>query len=104
MAPSRASADANSGIPPAVREALLQLGEVCGVRNIRIFGSVARGEQTPASDIDLLVDYESGQSGFAFIRFCEDAEALLARPVDVATVRSLNPRIRGRVLAEAIPL
>jgi uncharacterized protein len=91
-------------IPPAALDALKRLGETYGIRNIRLFGSGARGEATAESDVDLLVDYEAGQSGFAFIRFCEEAEALLKRDVDVATVRSLHPRIRDRVLAEAKPL
>src|SRR3954470_541965 len=83
---------------------LRALGECFGIRNIRVFGSVARRDATPASDIDLLVDYVPGQSGFAFLRFCGEAEQLLGRRVDVATVESLHPLIRENVLREAVPL
>ena len=83
---------------------LRKLGERYGIRNIRVFGSFARGDAGTDSDIDLLVDYVPGQAGFAFVRFCEEAESLLGRAVDVATVRSLHPMIRESVLAEAVPL
>jgi uncharacterized protein len=88
----------------ALAAELRALGERFGVRNIRVFGSVARREATTASDFDLLVDYTPGQSGFAFLRFCGEAERLLGRHVDVATVESLHPLIRDRVLQEALPL
>jgi predicted nucleotidyltransferase len=83
---------------------LRALGEQYGVRNIRVFGSFARGEAGEQSDLDLLVDYIPGQSGFAFLRFCHLAEELVGRKVDVATEQGLHPLIRERVLAEAIPL
>jgi len=85
-------------------EKLRQLGGRYGIGNIRVFGSFARGDAGPTSDVDLLVDYLPGQKGFAFVRFCEEAEALLGRSVDVATEKSLHPLIRERVLAEAVPL
>jgi predicted nucleotidyltransferase len=75
-----------------------------GVRDIRVFGSVARGEAGPDSDIDLLVDYVPGHGGFAFVEFCDAVEKLLGRRVDVVTERSLPPRIRERVLAQALPI
>jgi predicted nucleotidyltransferase len=80
------------------------LGERLGVRNIRVFGSLARGEHRPDSDLDLLVDYVPGHGGFAFVEFCERVEELLQRDVDVVTEKSLHPIIRERVLAEALPL
>jgi predicted nucleotidyltransferase len=83
---------------------LRTLGERFGIRNIRVFGSVARRDATAASDFDLLVDYVPGQAGFAFLRFCGEAEQLLGRRVDVATVESLHPMIRENVLREAVPL
>jgi len=89
---------------PALAEQLRALGERFGVRNIRVFGSVARREATDASDLDLLVDYVPGQSGFAFLRFCREVEALVGRRVDVATVDSLHPLIKEQVLHEAVPL
>jgi predicted nucleotidyltransferase len=83
---------------------LRALGERFGVRNIRVFGSVARRDAGLGSDVDLLVDYTPGQSGFAFLRFCGEAERLLGHRVDVATVESLHPLIRDQVLREAVPL
>ena len=80
------------------------LGEKHGVRNIRVFGSFARGDAGPDSDVDLLVDYVPGHGGFAFISFCEEVEQLLCRKVDVVTERSFHPVIRDRVLAQAMPL
>jgi len=91
-----------SVLPQDVASGLRSLGARFGIRNIRVFGSFARGESRPESDVDLLVDYAPGQSGFAFVRFCREAEVLLGRRVDVATERSLHPMIRDRVLAEAI--
>jgi predicted nucleotidyltransferase len=85
-------------------EQLRRLGERYGIRHIRVFGSVARGQARPDSDVDLLVDYVPGQSGFAFVRFCREAEALLGRRVDVTTERSLHPLIREQVCAEAVAL
>ena len=81
-----------------------ELGERYGVRQIRVFGSTARGEERPDSDIDLLVEYQPGRGGFAFVEFCEQIERLLGRKVDVVTERSLHPLIRERVLAQAVPL
>jgi predicted nucleotidyltransferase len=87
-----------------VAEQLRRLGQHYGISNIRVFGSVARGQARADSDVDLLVDYVPGQSGFAFVRFCREAEALLGRRVDVTTERSLHPLIRDRVVAEAVPV
>ena len=80
------------------------LGARHGVRRIRVFGSLARGEARPDSDIDLLVEYEPGHGGFAFVDFCEGVERLLHRRVDVVTERSLHPLVRDRVLSQAVPL
>jgi predicted nucleotidyltransferase len=81
-----------------------RLGERYGIRNIRVFGSFARNQAGPDSDLDLLVEYEPGQSGFAFVLLCREVEELVGRKVDVATDRSLHPLIREKVLAEALPL
>ena len=81
-----------------------ELGERYGVRRIRVFGSMARWEAQQDSDIDLLVEYQPGHGGFAFVEFCEQVERLLGRKVDVVTERSLHPMIRERVLAQAVAL
>ncbi len=91
-------------VPEPVAADLRKLGERYGIRNLRVFGSFARGDAREDSDLDLLVDYVPGQSGFAFVRFCEEAERLLGRDVDVTTVAGLHPMIRESVLAEAVPL
>jgi len=84
--------------------AVRALGERYGVQNIRVFGSFARGEARPDSDVDLVVDYVPGHGGFAFIDFCQEVEALLQRKVDVVTEKSLHPIIKDKVLAQALPL
>lgn len=87
------------------RDEILTLAEKHGASNVRVFGSIARGEATPESDIDLLVDQNwsrlSGWGGMALIVELED---LRGRSVDVATVDELKPLIRQRVLNEAVPL
>jgi hypothetical protein len=75
-----------------------------GARNIRIFGSVARGEADEASDVDLLVDLEPGRTLFDLGGLQVDLTDLLGRKVDVITERGLKPRVRQRVLREAVPL
>ena len=83
-----------------------QVAEVCrrhNVRELAVFGSAARGDTRPDSDIDVLIDFEpSARIGFiALSRLTRDLEALFGRRVDVVTKRGLNPRIRDRVLGEA---
>lgn len=75
-----------------------------GARNVRMFGSVARGEAGPGSDLDLLVELEEGRSLLDHAALVIDLEILLGCRVDVATERGLRPRIRDRVLSEAVPL
>ena len=91
-------------LPESLAARIRELGEQRGIRNIRVFGSFARGEATPDSDLDLLVDFAPGPDGFAFVAFCEDVERLLGRRVDVVPAKSLTQVIRDRVLAEALPL
>ncbi|MCK4659250.1 MAG: nucleotidyltransferase family protein [Phycisphaerae bacterium] len=70
----------------------------------RIFGSVARGDARPDSDIDLLVDLEPGRSLLDHVGLWQDLEELLGRRVDVVVDGSLNPHLEKRILAEATPL
>jgi len=86
------------------RAAIIQLASKRGARNVRVFGSVARGDGDAASDIDFLVDMEPGRTLFDLSGFLLDLESLLQVHVDVVTERGLRPRIRERVLAEAMPL
>lgn len=87
-----------------IRE-LRQLGERYGVRNIRVFGSYARGEARPDSDIDLLVslEYERGVAR-RLVRFCAEASRLLGVKADVVTEHGLDTRLHARILREARPL
>jgi predicted nucleotidyltransferase len=75
-----------------------------GARNVRVFGSQARGEPGPASDIDLLVDFEPGRSLFDLIDLKEALETRLGCQVDIVTERALNPRLSDAILQEAVPL
>jgi hypothetical protein len=86
------------------REDVLRIAQKRGVRRIRVFGSVARGDARPESDFDFLVELEPGRSLLDLGGLVSDLQELLGRQVDVVTERGLNPRIRARVLAEAIPL
>lgn len=86
------------------RDDILRIASKRGASNIRVFGSVARGEADAKSDIDLLVDLEPGRSIFDLGGLLMDLQDLLGHKVDVVTERGLRERIRERVLKEAIPL
>lgn len=87
-----------------VREQILAAAARHGAGNVRVFGSVARGEADAASDIDFLVDFEPGRSLLDLAALLVDLEDLLGHPVDVVTEPGLKARIRQRVLAEAVPV
>jgi len=72
--------------------------------NIRIFGSYARGEETPDSDLDLLIDLEGGSSLFDRIALKQELEDLLGIKVDIAKPENLHYLIREQVMKEAIVL
>jgi predicted nucleotidyltransferase len=86
------------------RTEILKLAADHGARNVRIIGSVARGDSDPDSDLDLLVDLEPGRSLLDHAALMLDLEAALGCKVDVATEKGLRPRVRDRVLREAVPL
>lgn len=86
------------------RRRLFEAARARGVRRVRVFGSLARGEALPTSDIDLLVDLEPGRTLLDLAAFRREAEAILGMPVDVATPDMLKERIRAEALAEALPL
>jgi len=86
------------------RDEILRIAARHGARNVRVFGSVARGVADEDSDIDLLVDMEAGRSLFDMGGLLVDLQDLLGRRVDVVTERGLKQRIRQRVIEEAIPL
>lgn len=86
------------------RDEILAIAARRGARNVRVFGSVARGDARPGSDIDILVDMEPGRSLFDLGGLLVDLQTLLGVDVDVVTEKGLRPRIRAEVLREAIPL
>jgi predicted nucleotidyltransferase len=86
------------------REEILRAAARHGARNIRIIGSVARGEADSRSDLDLLVAIESGRSLLDHAALILDLEELVGCKVDIASDRGLHGRLRSRILDEAIPL
>ncbi len=86
------------------REDILRIAAKYGAYNVRIFGSVARGEADEQSDIDFLMNMEPGRSLFDLGGLLSDLEDLLGCNVDVVTEDGLRDRIRDRVLKEAIAL
>ena len=86
------------------RQEILNVAASHGAHNVRLFGSVARGEARPGSDVDLLVDMDSDRSLLDLVGLGQDLEELLACKVDVLTDASLHPALRERILAEARPL
>jgi hypothetical protein len=88
----------------AEREEILRIAARYGAHNVRVFGSVARGEAGPDSDVDFLVEMEKGRSLFDLGGLLMDLQEFLGRRVDVVTERGLRDRIRSRVLREAVSL
>ena len=86
------------------REDILRLAALRGARNLRVFGSVARGEEDSASDVDFIVDMEPGKSLLDLGGLLMDLQELLGRSVDIVTEQGLKARLRDRVLQEAVPL
>ena len=86
------------------RQEILSVARRYGARNVRVFGSVARGEAHSGSDIDFLVDLEPGRSLFDLGGLLFDLQELLGVEVGVVTEKGLRARIRDQVLWEAIPL
>ena len=86
------------------RDDVLRIAAQYGARNLRIFGSVARGDSDRNSDLDLLVDMETGRSLFDMGGLLMELQDMLGCKVDVVSEKGLSPRIRERVLGEAVPL
>jgi predicted nucleotidyltransferase len=86
------------------REAILDLCARHGATKVRVFGSVARGEAQEGSDLDLLVVFEEGRTLLDHARLKLALEGLLGVPVDVVSEGGRAPRLRERVLREAVPL
>jgi hypothetical protein len=86
------------------RNEILRIASAHGARNMRVFGSVARGESRGDSDVDFLVEFEPGTSLLQHAAMIAELEDLLGISVDVAPEKTLKERVRDRVLREAVPL
>jgi predicted nucleotidyltransferase len=86
------------------REEIKQLAANYGAHNVRLFGSVARREARSDSDVDVLVDLEPDRSLFDLGGLLMELQNLLGCKVDIVTEQGLRPRIRERVLRDAVPL
>ena len=103
MIKSRLIMDAKTLLKTRRRE-ILEIAARNGAVNVRVFGSVARGEDRSDSDIDFLVNLESGRSLLDLARLLRELNTLLGYPVDVVTEAGLRPRIKPQVLRDARPL
>jgi len=88
----------------ARREEILRIAGAYGGRNVRVFGSRARGEAAPGSDFDFLVDLDPHRSLLDIVAIKQDLEDMLGGKVDVLTEAAISPYMRARVLKEAIRL
>jgi predicted nucleotidyltransferase len=88
----------------SLRREILSAASRHGARDVRVFGSIVRGEEHSNSDIDLLVDVEAGRSLLDIIGLEQELEELLGRRVEVLTVGGLSPYLERQILAEAAPL
>ena len=86
------------------REEILYIARPHGALSVRIFGSYARGEEQPSSDIDLIVEMEPGRSLLDIISIKKEVEDLVGKKVDVVTEAALSPYLRDEVLQEAVAL
>ena len=82
----------------------MRLAADCGAANVRVFGSVARGDTNAPGDVDLLVDLEPGRSLLDLVRLQRRIQQLLPVKVDVVSSRGLRDRVRETVLRDALPL
>ena len=88
----------------AKRSQILEIAARYGAYNVRLFGSVARDDAGPESDIDFLINLEPGRSLLDHIALKQDLEDLLQRKVDVANEKGLHWYIHDQVLGESVPI
>lgn len=82
---------------------ILRIAGQYGVTNIRVFGSVVRGDARPDSDVDILVNLTK-PLGFQFFEFEDRLKTMMHCDIDLVTERSLHPYLKDRILGEAVPL
>jgi predicted nucleotidyltransferase len=86
------------------RREILAYAAEHGARNVRVFGSAARGEAAASSDVDLLVEMEPGRNLLDLVGLWQDLEDLLGTRVDVLTDGGVSPHMRDRIFGEAVAL
>lgn len=86
------------------REEIKRLARLRGARRVRIFGSRARGDAGPESDVDILVDLENGRSALALGGLLMDLQDLLGKKVEVVTPAALHRKIRDHILGQAVDI
>lgn len=86
------------------RDDILRLASSYAVRNVRVFGSCARGDSSPSSDIDFLVDLEPGRTLMDLGGLLMELQELLQTRVDVATLGMLRPKVKEAAVRDAVPL
>jgi predicted nucleotidyltransferase len=86
------------------RAEILSIASKYGARAVRVFGSMAQGTATDASDVDILVDLEPGRSLLDQVGFKQELEDLLGRRVDIVVEGGISPYLEKRILSEAVPL
>ena len=104
VVPAAGRAGVTGSVVRRHRRDLLQIARNYGARNVRVFGSTARGEAGPASDIDLLVDLEPGRTLLDLVALRREASALLGVDVDVATPDALREPVRREAERDAVPV
>jgi len=92
------------GLLKKKRQEILRLAEQRGARNVRIFGSIARGDSGPGSDVDFLVEMEEATTLPQHNALIRELQELLGCNVDVVSERSFRARMRDRVMKEAVPI
>lgn len=88
----------------AHRDRILSLAATYGASNVRVFGSVARGEASAGSDVDFLVDFDTSRGLMPLFRLTTELEGELSCPVDVSPQEILKPEVEKRALSEAVAL
>ena len=86
------------------RADVLRIAAAHGARNVRVFGSLARGDGGPGSDLDILISLEPRRSLLDIVAIKQDLEDLLGRKVDVVTEAAINPYIRDQIMKDAVGL
>ncbi len=94
----------NYQLPKSQRDSIKKITKKYGIRRVRLFGSIARGEANSRSDVDLLVELPPKTSLLTVVAIKQELEDLLSRRVDVVTEAAISPYIRDQVLQEAVPL